>query len=65
MSQGYGIAMRCSVGRRRGLDPVMLWLWHGPAALAPVQPLAQEHPHASGAALKYKCTCCLQLKSFD
>ena len=29
----------------------MLWLWHRPAAAAPIGPLALEHPYASGAAL--------------
>ena len=30
----------------------MLWLWHRPAATAPVRPLAWEVPYAMGAALK-------------
>ena len=25
-----GVAMSCVVGRRHGLDPVMLWLWCRP-----------------------------------
>ena len=48
------LAMSCGVGCRRGSDPVLLWLWHGPAATAPIQPLAWEAPYASGAALKSK-----------
>ena len=32
-------------------DPVLLWLWCRPAAVAPVRPLAWEPPHAAGAAL--------------
>ena len=28
----------------------MLWLWHRPAAIAPIQPLAWESPYAMGAA---------------
>ena len=32
----------------------MLWLWHRLAAIAPVQPLAWEPPHAADAALKDK-----------
>ena len=32
----------------------MLWLWHGPATAAPIQPLARELPYAIGAALKTK-----------
>ena len=31
-----------------------LWLWHRPAATAPIQPLAWEPPYATGAALKKK-----------
>ena len=30
----------------------MLWLWHRPAAVALIRPLAQELPYATGAALK-------------
>ena len=30
----------------------MLWLWHRPAATAPIRPLAWERPYAEGAALK-------------
>ena len=44
--------MSCGVGRRRGSDPQLLWLWHRPVATAPIQPLAWEHPHAEGAALE-------------
>ena len=46
--------MSCGVGGRRGSDPALLWLWHRSVAVAPVQPLAWEPPHASGAALKRK-----------
>ena len=42
--------MSCGVGRRRGLDPALLWLWRGPVATAPIRPLAWEPPYASGAA---------------
>ena len=42
--------MSCGVGCRQGLDPVLLWLWHRPAATAPIRPLAWEPPHAAGAA---------------
>ncbi len=31
---------------------MVLWLWHSPAAVAPVGPLAWEPPHATGVALK-------------
>ena len=44
--------MSCGVSQRRGLDLALLWLWCGPAALAPFGPLAWELPHATGAALK-------------
>ena len=30
----------------------MLWLWHRSAAVALIQPLAQELPYATGGALK-------------
>ena len=39
--------MSCGVGRRRGLDPMLLWLWLGPAATAPIRPLAWEPPYAA------------------
>ena len=43
--------MTCGVGRRRGSDPVLLWLWRRPAAVAPIRPLAWEPSYAAGAAL--------------
>ena len=46
------IAMSCGVGRRRGWDLALLWLWCRPAAL--IQPLDWEPPYAAGAALKRK-----------
>ena len=33
-------------------DPVLLWLWCRPAAVAPIHPLAWELPYAAGTALK-------------
>ena len=39
------------VGRRQASDLVLLWLWHGLAAI-PIGPLAWEPPYAAGAALK-------------
>ena len=42
--------MSCGVGCRRGLDPVLLWLWRKPAAVAPIRPLAWEPPYAAGTA---------------
>ena len=46
--------MSCGVGRRSGSDPTLLWLWCGPAAAAPIRPLAWEPPYALGTALKKK-----------
>ena len=46
--------MSCGVGRRRGSDPTLLWLWRRPVATAPIQPLAWEPPYAVGKALKIK-----------
>ena len=45
-------AMSCGVGRREGLDLVLLWVWRRPAATALIRPLAWEPPYATGAALK-------------
>ena len=44
--------MGCGVGRRHGSDLVLLWLWFGPTAVAPILPLAWELPYAVGVALK-------------
>ena len=44
--------MSCGVGRRRGLDPVLLWLWRRLEATAPIRPIAWEPPYAAGAALE-------------
>ena len=40
------------MGRTRGSDPALLWLWCGPAAAALIRPLAWEPPYAIAAALK-------------
>ena len=55
--------MSCGVGHRHGSDP--MWLWHRPAAAAPIQPLAWELLYAAGVALKKtkkkrKCTASAQ-----
>ena len=50
MGQGSGVAKSCGIGCRRGSDPKLLWLWHRPAATAPIRPLAWEPPYAAGAA---------------
>ena len=39
--------MSCGVGRRRGSDLALLWLWRKPAATALVQPLTWEPPYAA------------------
>ena len=46
--------MGCGVGRGRGSDPGLLWLWHRPAATPPIQPILWEPPYAVGVALKDK-----------
>ena len=46
--------MSCDVGCRCSSDPALLGLWHRPAAIAPIRPLAWEPPYATGAALKSK-----------
>ena len=48
------MAVSGGVGRRRGSDPVLLWLWCRPAAAVPIRPLAWEPPYAAGAALGKK-----------
>ena len=50
VGQGSGVALSCGVGCRRGWDPALLWLWHRPAAMAPIRPLAWELPYATRAA---------------
>ena len=42
----------CGVGRKHSSDPMLLWLWHKPAATAPIQPLAWEPPDAVSVALE-------------
>ena len=44
--------MSCGVGRRRGSDSALLWLWCRLAATAPIRPLAWEPPYAVCVALK-------------
>ena len=46
--------MSYGVGRRRGLDLTLLWLWHRLEATALIEPLALEPPYAMGMALKIK-----------
>ena len=52
-----GLGIQCCrelwcVGRRRGSDPVLLWLWCRPVATAPTGPLAWDPPYALGTALE-------------
>ena len=54
MGGGPGVALSCGVGRRLGLDLVLLWLWYRPAAVALIPSLAWELPYAAGVALKTK-----------
>ena len=44
--------MSWDVGRRRGLDLALLWLWCKLAATALIRPLAWEPSYASGVSLK-------------
>ena len=44
--------MSYGVGCRHSSDLAWLWLWCRLAATAKIQPLAWEHPYATGVALK-------------
>ena len=63
--------LRIGVAVTYGLDPVLPWLWPAAAAPALIRPLPQEHPYATGAAVKRKKKgrfsllriCCLNLVS--
>ena len=46
--------MSYGVGHRLSSDLELLWLWHRPAAIALIRPLAWEPPQAAGTALKSK-----------
>ena len=50
MVQESGVAVSCGIGHRFGLGLVLLW--HRPAAVAPIKPLAWEPTYAVGTALK-------------
>ena len=55
------MAVSCGVGSRHGSDPVLLWLWHRPAAVALIGPLTWEFPHAkSGSGKRKKKITCKQ-----
>ena len=44
--------MSCGAGHGGGSDLMLLWLWHRPVAVVPIQPLAREPPYAAGGTLK-------------
>ena len=44
--------MSCGVGRKRGSDLALLWLWHRLAATGPIRLLAWEPPYVKRAALE-------------
>ena len=46
------LPVSCGVGRRRGSDPPLLWLWLWLVATVLIGPLAWEPPYASSVALK-------------
>ena len=46
---GSGFAVSCGVDHRYSLDPVLLWLWHRPVAVAPIQ------PPSLGSSISYRC----------
>ena len=58
--KGSGIAMSCGVVCRCSPDPVLLWLWCRPPAVALISPLDREPPYATDAALGKK-----KIKTFD
>ena len=49
---GSSVAVNHSAGHKCSSDPMLLWLWHRPAAL--IQPLAWKLPYTMGAALRRK-----------
>ena len=46
--------MSCGVGHRCSSDPEVRWLRYGPAAVAPIRPLAWEPPYATDVTLQSK-----------
>ena len=48
--------MSCGIGRGRGSDPELLWLWLRPVATAAIRSLTWEPPHDAGPALKKQKT---------
>ena len=56
--------MSRGVGRRRGSDPALLWLWCRPAATALIRLLAWKLPCAVDAALELQKKKSLSLTTF-
>ena len=50
--KGSGVAASWGAGHRCGSGPMLLWLWCGPAAVAPIPPPDWELPRAAGVALR-------------
>ena len=46
--------MSYGVDHRHGSDLMLLWLWHRPAAVAVIRPLAWKPPYVAGTPLKSK-----------
>ena len=46
------LAVSCSIGHRCSSNPILLWLWYRPAAVALIKPLVWDLPNAAGVALK-------------
>ena len=51
---GSGIQCCHELWQGHGSDHVLLWLWYGLTAVAPIQPLSWELPYATSAVLKNK-----------
>ena len=48
------LPVSCGEGLRHSSDPLLLWLYHRPAATAPIQTLAWELPYTASTDLKKK-----------
>jgi len=51
-ARDLAVAVNCGAGHRHGSDPTLLWLWHRPAAVALIRPLAWNLPYTADASLK-------------
>jgi len=63
VGEGSSIAESRGVGHRRGVDPMLLWLWRRLAAGGLIRPLAWELPYATRALKSKKKELPLWLKS--